>query len=138
MIEHRLMYIERPERSAVMALLAAHGPANDRPAVALADAGSPFPPSHWLAHQLPFAILHGPRGTPINAVVRSLLDFGPMEKLEPGIVELCRDHTLDEIDDLPRPRVQWQRYRFPLCERGLTGDDCKAWLARFYPGRSLA
>ena len=67
---------------------------------------------------------------PLRWAYRELLGKGRKSKLKPGAIEAWIGISTDEAMRMKPSDVAWLRHRWPLIERRMNRQDCKAWLER--------
>ena len=134
-----------------LALMMAHGRTGAKPmaaylVTAAAATAEELELADWLRQQLPFPLrlalpvphlggLHhvDPLG---QAVRRDFLGLATGQRTPRDLLaNIAIARGADDKGEPPEPRVKWQRFAFPLAERGFTRADCSAWLAFMYPDR---
>lgn len=77
--------------------------------------------------------------SPIETELRDLLGLGYRERVPEGIfTELWIGISTDEAAyRMKESRQRWITHRWPLLEQDYSRENCRAWFAERYPGRTL-
>lgn len=67
---------------------------------------------------------------PLRRRVREVLGYEPRKRIPAGSAVMWLGISTDEMARANPSRVKWIENRFPLIEKGISRQDCLAWMAR--------